>query len=244
MLKVKNITVILVMVPLWILLSLLSACNAGIPAGKEEEVVKTIAQYFEEADNRIFEVAYPVRIDNEECYKVTVSGILGNGEKYPIDVFAVNPDYSKRFFYRNDTEQYEPFYSTPQFACQTSPNREWRMESVGMYLDGPSGLHSLEEMRIIDLSTGSIEWSGESYLSNRFMWSEDSRFVAAQYSGRQWTATQVIDTNDFSIITMSEIDDIIKIFHSLRARLPHAISDVLSRLSRCNAQNIILKSHH
>jgi len=123
---------------------------------------------------------------------------------FSLDVFAVNPDYSKRFFYRNDTGQFEPFYAKPQFVCQTSPNRKWRMEGVGMYLDCSSGLHSLEEMRIIDLSTGSIEWSGESYLSNRFIWSEDSRFVAAQYSGRQWTATQVIDTNDFSIINSQD----------------------------------------
>ena len=79
-----------------------------------------------------------------------------------------------------------------------------------MNIDGPSGLHALKEMRIIDLSTGNIEWHSDSYLSNHYVWSDDSKFVAAQYSGRQWTETLVLDTSDFSIIKLPGIDDILK----------------------------------
>jgi len=197
---------------LFITFLLLSACSADKSADKEEEIIRTMAQYFEEVDNRFFEVAYPVRIEDEDYYKVTVSGVLDNGKKDLIDVFAVNPDCSKRFFYNSDTDQFEQFHTSPLYACKTSPDGRWRIESVGMHLDGPSGLHALLEMRIVDLSTGNTEWSDASYLLNHFIWSDDSRFVAAQNSGRQWIATRVIDTNDFSVISLPGIDDVIKAY--------------------------------
>ena len=153
-------------------------------------------------------MSYPVSIENDDCYKITVSGALDNGEIYFIDAFAIEPENKNRYFYNGDTGEFTAYFTTPSFACKTSPDKKLRMESVGMYLDGPSGLHSLKKMRIINLTTGKEEWSAESYLSNYFEWSSDSRFAAARYSGREWTETIIIDTNDYSVIHLPGIDDI------------------------------------
>jgi len=182
------------------------------PVDREEEMRREIALYFEEPDNRLFYVAYPVRIDNDDYYKIEALGTLNNGKTYPIDIFAINPNNDNRYYWNGETAEFQIFYTEPTFACKTSPDKRLRIESVNMNLDGPSGLHALGEMRIINLSTGAIEWSGESYLSNYFLWSMNSRFVAAQYSGRQWTETIVIDINNYRIIYLPGVDDLREAF--------------------------------
>ena len=191
----------------------LSSCaaNTSSDTKTEEAMLNEIIQYFEETDNRSFEISYPVNIENAEYYRITVYGILNNGDRYPIDVFAISPKNYDRYFYNSNTNQFQRFYNYPTYACKTSPDKKMRIESIGMGTDGPSGAHALREMRIINLSTGNIEWNGKSYLWNRFMWSDDSRFVAVQFSGRQWTTTNAIDTNNYCIINLPGLNDVLEL---------------------------------
>ncbi|MGF7143879.1 hypothetical protein HNQ56_002309 [Anaerotaenia torta] len=193
----------------FLLIITLSACAAE-NSQEKEKVKSEIQSLFEEADNRSFDLSFPIEVEGEECYKVVVSGKLKSNRTYDMDTFAIHPDGEKQYFLNKETGAYERFYTTPTFACKTSPDGELRMESVGMYLDGPGGLHSLREMRIIDASTGGVLWSGSSFLMNDFQWSEDSRFVAAGYAGRQWVQTDMIDTKDYSVVPIPDMDDILK----------------------------------
>jgi len=147
----------------------------------EDEMINEIVQYFEESENRSFEISYPLNIENEEYYQIIVNGITNSGNTYLIDIFATSPQNINRYFYSSDTEQFQQFYTVPTFACKTSPDKEFRIESVGMHEDGPSGLHALKEMRIINLLTGNIEWSSASYLMNHFIWSDNSPKVKGTY---------------------------------------------------------------
>ncbi len=175
-----------------------------------EPLFSEIKSLFEEADNRNFDISFPLEIKGENFYKIVVRGKLESGQTYPLDIIAVNSNGDKRYFLNNKTDTYERFYTTPTFACQTSPDKKLRIESIGMYQDGPSGLHNLKEMRIINTSTGEVLWSASSFLNNEFLWSEDSRFVAAGYAGRQWRQTDIIDTKDYSVIPIPGLDDILK----------------------------------
>lgn len=174
-------------------------------------ILSEIKSLFEEVDNHNFDVSFPIEIESEDCYKVVVNGKLKSGQTYPIDIFALNPNENKMYFLDKETDTYERFYTIPTFACKTSPDENLRIESIGMDQDGPSGLHSLKEMRIINTSTGDVLWSGSSFLTNEFLWSEDSRFVATVYSGRQWTETDIVDTKDYSIIHIPGVEDILKV---------------------------------
>jgi hypothetical protein len=175
----------------------------------DAQILNDVKSLFEEAENRSFDVSFPVKIEGEDCYKIIVSGKLASNQTYPIDTLAVNPNDYKRYFLDKETDTYERYFTAPTFACKTSPDGKLRIESVGMDHDGPSGLHSLKEMRIINTSTGDVLWSGVSYLSNEFLWSEDSRFVAAGYAGRQWRQTDIVDTKNYSVIHIPNVDDIL-----------------------------------
>ena len=173
-------------------------------------VKSVIESYFEEVGNRDFNISFPVEINGEMFYKIVVSGKLNNDKTYPIDTFAINPNNEKRYFYSKEIAEYVQYYTTPTFASKTSTDGKLRIESVGMYQDGPSGLFALKEMRIINTSNADVLWSNDSYLMNGFMWSEDNRFVTATYSGRQWVQTDIIDTKDYTVITIPDINDILK----------------------------------
>ncbi len=203
-------------IPLAILcLFLLSACAIRAdqaPTGAAE-ALDMILPFFEEPDNRVFETTFPAKVENEECYQISVSGILSGGATYPIDTFAVNPHTNSLFFYDHKAEQFIPLLGVPTFACKTSPDGRLRIESVGMNrdADGSGGLHNLLTMRIIGLSDGGVMWSDTGFLSNEFYWSEDSRFVAANYSGRLWTETIIIEAGRFSVITPPGTGEILEV---------------------------------
>ena len=200
---------------LFLLIITLSACTMSNSQEKTnaesemEPLFSDIRSLFEEVDNRSFDISFPIKIEGEDFYKIVVSGKLKSNQTYPIDTIAVNPNGDKRYFLNKETDTYERYYTTPTFACKTSPDEKLRIESVGMYQDGPSGLHDLKEMRIINTSTGDVLWSANSDLANEFLWSEDSRFVAAGYSGRQWRQTDIVDTKDYSVIKIPQIEDIL-----------------------------------
>ncbi len=141
---------------------------------------------------------------------MTVSGKLESGKTYRIDTLAVNPNNYKRYSLNKETDTYERYFTLPTFACKTAPDGKLRIESVGMDMDGPSGQHGLKEMRIIDTSTGDVLWSADSFLSNEFLWSEDSRFVTAGYAGRLWRQTDIVDAKNYSVIKIPNTDDILK----------------------------------
>ncbi|EHQ89169.1 hypothetical protein [Desulfosporosinus youngiae] len=173
-------------------------------------IINEVKSYFEETGNRVFDISFPVQIEGEDCYKIVVSGKLASSQTYPIDTFAVNLNGDKRYLLNKETDTYEKFQTIPTFACKTSPDGKLRIESVGMYMDGPSGLHALKEMRIINTSTCDVLWSRDSNLTNEFLWSEDSRFVTAGYAGRLWRQTDIVDTKDYSVIKIPIVDDILK----------------------------------
>lgn len=162
--------------------------------------------FFEEPLDRIFEVDSGI-INGKEVYIVKVSGLMENGS-YPIDTLAICPDTNEQFFFSNDAQEFLPFYTTPQFSSQTSPDGCYRAESVGMYMDGPSGLHELREMRVINLKSGEAVWSDDSFLDNHFLWSPQSQYVAIQYSGRTWTETRILDIKSGTLIDAPSISEI------------------------------------
>ena len=99
-------------------------------------------------------MSYPVAIENEYCYKISVDGILDDKRTYEIADFAINPDNNNRYFYNDDTGEFQRLNTTPTFACKTSPDKKMRIESIGMnpeYGDGPNGQYALKEMRIINI---------------------------------------------------------------------------------------------
>jgi hypothetical protein len=186
-----------------------SSC-AGYDSGKAEEAKNAVITFFEESENRKFDIYYPIKIENRDYYEIIVSGILKDGKEYRINAFEVNPDTGEKFFYNKETQRYQRFYNVPRFACKTSYDGKKRIESIGMNEDGPSGLHALTEMRIIDLQTGGVLWRDTANLNNKFIWSENNRFVSAENSGRQWTQTVIIDTATFETINLPDANDILK----------------------------------
>ncbi|MFT4145542.1 MAG: hypothetical protein QM644_13895, partial [Mobilitalea sp.] len=118
----------------------------------EDIAVMLVKGNFEEKENRNFEITSTEIINNVKYYIITVTGKAESME-YPIDVFAISSvaDYIHlNMFYDKDKMEYVEYLGTPWFACKTSPDGKLRMESIGMYMDGPSGLHALKEMRMID----------------------------------------------------------------------------------------------
>ena len=177
-----------------IIFLLCTGCGAirSVQETRELLALELVMQYFEEPENRRFDVSYPFLLNEAETYQVTVYGLLTDGD-YLIDTFAIDLEQTRVYFYLQEQDCFEEFITKPFFACVTSPNQQFRAESVGMYQDASSGLHALREMRVIDTETGEVLWSNESNLRNQFAWSSDSRYVAAQRSGRTWTETIVID---------------------------------------------------
>ncbi len=191
------------------------------PEIDENMAIMLVKGYFEEKENRNFEISATQIINDVKYYIITITG-KAESIDYPIDVFAISSiaDYIHlNMFYDKEKMEYVEYFGTPWFACKTSPDGKLRMESIGMYMDGPSGLHALKEMRMIDTKTGDVLWSGESLLLNNYIWSPDSRFVSVQQGGRTWLSSMVIDTNDMSIIKLPEVEDILII----DSKLPKAM---------------------
>lgn len=202
-----------------VMLSFLCGCKTSgfmpEPQPKEiQEALELVQGYFEEPQNRRFTIS-PDILDGELVYTITVSGLLHNGE-YPIDTLSVNVITGEQFFLSSKNSELVPLYTVPRFSCATSPSGEFRIESLGMYLDGPSGLHELEEMRVIDLESGDVLWSEDSFLDNRFLWSPDSQYVAVQYSGRTWTETKIINSSLWSDLSGPSIEEIFLLRQGLR----------------------------
>ena len=190
----------------------LASCGGNDAADRKEEMLGAITRYFEEPESRKFEVTYPVSVEGEDCYKIVAEGLLNDGGTYPLGIFAINPNTHNHYYYDDDTGQFQLYMNVPRFACSTSPDGGLRIESAGMFEDGPAGIHELKQIRIINLETGSIEWSKAGNLSNFFLWSGDGRFASAQFSGRRWIETIVVDTRDFSDVDLPGTDDILELF--------------------------------
>lgn len=177
----------------------------------EEMAIMLVEGNFEEKENRNFELTSTEIINEIKYYIITVTG-KAESMNYPMDVFAINSvadDEYSIMYYDKEKMDYVEFFGTPWFACKTSPDGKLRMESIGMYMDGPSGLHALKEIRLYDIKTGDVLWSGESLLLNNFIWSPDSRYVSVQQGGRTWISSMVIDTEDMSIIKLPEAEEIL-----------------------------------
>lgn len=183
--------------------------NSKVEDNFNENAVNLIKDFFEEPENRSFDVSFPKIIKDEECYIITVTGKTENGT-YPMDVFAINTKGDKRYFLDKETGEYVRFYGVPTFACKTSPNGKLRIECVGMKDDYQSGLQQLREKRIINIITGEVLWDEPSAYQNKYVWSSDSRFVSIEESGRIWTTTDVVDTTDMSCIILPDLQYILE----------------------------------
>ena len=92
---------------------------------------------------------------------------------------------------------------------ETSPNGNFHIEGIGP--NETIGWPLEYEIRLIDISSSEIKWSTNGRIAQLFMWTDNNRFVAVQYQGRLWIGTLIVDTHNFSTITLPCIDDIIAI---------------------------------
>ncbi len=178
-------------------------------SAEDNQALDIIKEYFaEEEQNRIFEVIENVEVEGKECIQIKVSGIYNSG-LYPIDLFAVDLSGEKLYFFNANENKFIEYYTIPYYACATSPNRMYRIESVGMNFDGPSGLHALSKMRIIDLRNAEEKWADDSFLDNSFIWSENSEYVSYVRYTRVAAESAVIARKDFSLIDLPNMYDIL-----------------------------------
>lgn len=74
---------------LFLLIITLSACTTSNSLGKTNEesepLLSEIKALFEEADHRIFDISFPIKIEGEDFYRIVVSGKLESNRTYPID---------------------------------------------------------------------------------------------------------------------------------------------------------------
>jgi hypothetical protein len=93
----------------------------------DAQILNDVKSLFEEAENRSFDVSFPVKIEGEDCYKIIVSGKLASNQTYPIDTLAVNPNDYKRYFLDKETDTYERY-----FTARLLRARPRRMENCGL----------------------------------------------------------------------------------------------------------------
>jgi hypothetical protein len=183
--------------------------NPEIDKEAEAYALNIVKGYFtEEIENRVFEISEPVEIEGGMCAQIRVSGVYENG-KYPIDIFAIDPATKETFFYSKTEDKFIKYVNVPYYACATSPDKSKRIESLGMYMDGPSGLHSLSTMRIIDMDTAEQLWVSNSLLNNSFLWSDNSKFVSFVRYTRVSAEAAVVNTEGYSLIGLPFIDDLV-----------------------------------
>lgn len=139
-----------------------------------------------------------VELDGVQCPVVEASRLWAGGG-YTLAVLALDMENDRRY-YQDAQGAWQSFQNDPWFACDDSPDGKYRIESFGMGMDGPSGAHALEHIRLVDLETCAVLWQDASYLWNTFLWSPGSRYAAVSRSGRTWTELLVLDTETLTAI--------------------------------------------
>lgn len=175
-------------------------------AADREAALRVVTEWFQEPGFRSF-VTSGETVGGERCVRIDVTGLLPDGSAYPIDTFAIDVPGDK-MFYLNRNGTFTEFFTSPWYACVNSPDDTMRAESVGMYEDGPSGLHQLETMRVYDLDADKVVWSAASFLSDSFSWSPDSRYLCAGYAGRTWRSADIVDTQTWTSIPLPGAQDV------------------------------------
>ena len=80
-----------------------------------------------------------------------------------------------------------------------SPDGKYRAESYGInYGVTSGGLYAAEGIRISDTATNKVLWQMDGYYNTKFLWSENSRYLAVTYTAAIYADTVVIDIEDFS----------------------------------------------
>jgi len=176
---------------------------------EQKEARSTVMSFFENSQERIFNIREPVKVDDDNCVVVEALGKYNSGT-YSIDTFAVNPK-DNALYYKTGSGAFERFQNQPWYAYSVSPNKEFCIESVIIAGGGHGGNgdYYLETTRIIDMSTSDILWEYTGAQQEKYEWSEDSRYVARQHSGRSWTNVIIINSADFSVITLPTSEEII-----------------------------------
>ena len=189
------------------------ATEATAPPGELAEIA-LVKSWFENPDSRDIYVDGLDVIDGIFHTIVEVAGDAG-GERYILATFAIQLEGNRRYYTERaddwmdaPDDAWERFQNDPWFAVADSPDGQYRMEAIGMWLDGPSGFHSMDRIRLISLMDGTELWTEEHGMRNSFHWSPDSRFVSATHWGRIWAETFVVDTEDMGVIEMPTSQDL------------------------------------
>ena len=208
MLRAKIILLFIVIA----VLMCLSSCGKKSELFTEDErndALNKVTSFFENSPERLFKVAGPVKVDDNFCLAIEVSGKYDNGT-YPLDSFAIDPK-SDSLYYKTPAGNYERFFNTPWYAYSVSPNKKYCIESVDIAGGGHGGGGDryLGETRIMDMNTGEVLWEDSGCQRERYLWSDDSEYVARQYSGRIWTDISIIDTGTFEVNVLPRSEEIL-----------------------------------
>ena len=176
---------------------------------EQNEALNIVNSFFENSQERVFNILEPVKINDDYCLVIEVLGKY-NGGTYLINTFAINIK-TKMLYYVNISGDYERFQNIPWYAISESPNKKFSIISVSIVEGGHGGNgdYYLGNTQILDMNTSEVLWEDTAAQREKYMWSEDSRYVARQYSGRIWTNVVIIDTADFSVITLPASEEII-----------------------------------
>ena len=199
-------------IPLIMIMICLTSCKnktAIFTETEQQEALNTVMSFFESSQERVFNILEPAKVDDGYFVIIEVQGKY-NTSTYFIDSFAINPK-ANVFYYKNNSGDFERFQNQPWYAFAVSPYKEFCIESgnIAGGGHGGNGDYYLGTTRIIDMNTSDVLWEDTGAQREKFAWSEDSRYVARQYSGRIWTNVIIIDTADFSVITLPTSEEII-----------------------------------
>ena len=184
------------------------------PPGGLAELAE-VYPWFENYDSRDIDVVGQAEIDGVFCTVVQAAGEAG-GQRYILATIALHPEgYPNYHAERADNwmdapdDAWERFQNDPWFAVADSPDGQYRMEAIGMWMDGPSGFHVMDRIRLISLIDGAELWTSEgAMMRNSFRWSPGSRFVSVTHWGRIWAETFVVDTAHMSVTEVPRAADL------------------------------------
>ncbi|MFB9278103.1 hypothetical protein [Cohnella cellulosilytica] len=88
-----------------------------------------------------------------------------------------------------------------------SPDGRYLIEAYGVNKKiTAGGLYPAEGIRLVKRASGKELWSTTGYYSHSFLWSADSRYVAASYAARIWEGSIVLDARDGSEIELPGVE--------------------------------------
>ena len=96
------------------------------------------------------------------------------------------------------------YWLPANFAAATSPNKLYRAENYGIDTNITSGgKNPTEGIRLVEAFSGKVLWNmTPGYYDCIFSWSSDSRYLSVSYTARTEGYTIIVNTEDFSEISV------------------------------------------